>query len=299
MRPKVAIIGCGAIGAYILWGLENQCTVIAQGSRKEKLVKDGILINDVHYDLDVKTYQEAGIQDIVFVSTKYSALQDVASNLHYLVGKHTIVLSLLNGVDSEEILSRSIDKEHIVYSLMRIASKRVDNRIYFDEKMIRDIYFGSLKKQDSKIDFLCNFFSQTKIPYHALNNILQDMWTKYASNISNNLPQAILGVPSILYDSEHGKFMADMLWNEVYQVAKAKGIDIQEQPVSFDSVPKSSKFSTLQDIEAKRHTEVDMFLGVLLRYAKELSIPCPYSEYTLHIIKAIEEKNDGKFDIVN
>lgn len=39
-----------------------------------------------------------------------------------------------------------------------------------------------------------------------------------------------------------------------------------------------------------------MFLGVPLRMAKETDIPVPFSEYTYHIIKAPEEKNDGIFD---
>lgn len=39
-----------------------------------------------------------------------------------------------------------------------------------------------------------------------------------------------------------------------------------------------------------------MFSGALMRMGKELGIPTPYNEYTYHMIKALEEKNDGKFD---
>ena len=39
-----------------------------------------------------------------------------------------------------------------------------------------------------------------------------------------------------------------------------------------------------------------MFSGALIRMGKELGIPMPYNEYTYHMIKALEEKNDGKFD---
>ena len=39
-----------------------------------------------------------------------------------------------------------------------------------------------------------------------------------------------------------------------------------------------------------------MFSGALVRMGKELEIPMPYNEYTYHMIKALEEKNDGKFD---
>lgn len=62
------------------------------------------------------------------------------------------------------------------------------------------------------------------------------------------------------------------------------------------AVPPSARYSTLQDLDAGRHTEIDMFSGALIRMGKELGIPTPYNEYTYHIIKALEEKNDGKFD---
>ena len=38
-----------------------------------------------------------------------------------------------------------------------------------------------------------------------------------------------------------------------------------------------------------------MFSGALMRMGKELGIPTPYNDYTYHMIKALEEKNDGRF----
>ena len=39
-----------------------------------------------------------------------------------------------------------------------------------------------------------------------------------------------------------------------------------------------------------------MFAGAVVRMGRELGIPAPYTEFTYHMIKALEEKNDGKFD---
>ena len=89
------------------------------------------------------------------------------------------------------------------------------------------------------------------------------------------------------------------LRRELEAVAAAKGIDISKAYASSghgSAVPASARYSTLQDIDAGRHTEIDMFSGALIRMGKELGIPVPYNEYTYHIIKALEEKNDGKFD---
>ena len=56
------------------------------------------------------------------------------------------------------------------------------------------------------------------------------------------------------------------------------------------------RYSTLQDLDAGRHTEIEMFSGALIRMGRELGIPTPYNEFAYHMIKALEEKNDGRFD---
>ena len=55
------------------------------------------------------------------------------------------------------------------------------------------------------------------------------------------------------------------------------------------AVPPSARYSTLQDLDAGCHTEIDMFSGALVRMGKELGIPMPYNEYTYHMIKETGE----------
>ena len=82
-------------------------------------------------------------------------------------------------------------------------------------------------------------------------------------------------------------------------IAAAKGIDLSKAAAASthgSTVPPTAHYSTLQDLDAGRHTEIDMFSGALMRMGRELGIPTPYNEYTYHMIKALEEKNDGLFD---
>ena len=125
------------------------------------------------------------------------------------------------------------------------------------------------------------------------------MWSKFRLNVCNNLPQAILGAGVGCYrDSVHMKAISDGLCRELEAIATARGIDLRiADAVSHGcAVPATARYSTLQDLDAGRHTEIDMFSGALMRMGKELGIPTPYNEYTYHMIKAMEEKNDGLFD---
>ena len=123
------------------------------------------------------------------------------------------------------------------------------------------------------------------------------MWFKYASNIAQNLPQAILGVGFQAYvDSSLVHYIAERLWQEVALVANAKGIPLTDKFVLFQGVKPEARFSTLQDLDAKRHTEIEMLAGEMIKMGQECGINVPYCEYTYHLVKALEEKNDGKLE---
>lgn len=301
---KVALIGAGAIGAYLIWSFDGvdgvTFTVVAEGVRKKRLEQDGIMINAEHYPLQVREPASAGFQDLVFIATKHSALDEAIAMLPPLIGPDTLVLSLLNGVDSEERIANAVGPEHVVHSLIRIASQRTQEGVCFDPDKAIGLAFGlpDVRPEDQwKLEAISALFSTTRLRWHCSEDILTEMWVKYAGNIANNLPQAVIGVPASLYrNSAHGRFLAQKLWSEVAAVANARDIHLSEEVLLFPGQETFAKYSTLQDLEAGRRTEIDMFLGQMLHMAEEAEISVPYCEYTYHAIKALEEKNDGLFD---
>lgn len=301
---KVALIGAGAIGAYLIWGFDGTAdvtfTVVAEGARKERLERDGIIINGARHSLRVREPDRADPQDLIFISTKYGGLDEAIAMLPPLMGPDTLVLSLLNGVDSEERIARAVGPEHVVYSVIRIASQRTGAKVRFDPDRVIGLSFGlpDVRAEEQwKIEALSSLFANTRLRWRPSDDILTDIWVKFASNIANNLPQAVIGAPAGLYfKSEHGLFLAQKLWTEVAAVAAARGIHLAKDVLIFPGQSPLAKYSTLQDLEAGRHTEIDMFAGYVLHIAQEAGIPVPYCEYTYHAVKALEEKNDGLFD---
>ena len=75
---KVAVIGAGTIGSYFIDGLSEKLGqnlwVIAQGERKERLLKNGIIVNQKKMFLAVKTPEEAAGADLIIVAVKYVLL---------------------------------------------------------------------------------------------------------------------------------------------------------------------------------------------------------------------------------
>ena len=303
---KIALIGAGAVGGYFIWGFENaksedrSFTVIADGERLKRLSENGISVNGRVYHPDVKTPDEAGAMDVVIVAVKGNAMKEASKMLPALTGEGTAVLSMLNGADSEEVIAAAVGEEHVVHSIIMIASRRTDDGIIFDTTYNTTVYYGVREDaaHDGRglLEKVEKAFDKTELNVVKSNDIMLDIWTKYAKNICNNLPQAILGVPAALYTrSEHGLFLAKKLWVEVRDLAKLRGVQLPEE-VGIYQCADSSRYSTLQDIDAKRRTEVDNLCGYLLDMARENGMSVPYIEYTYHAIKALEEKNEGLFD---
>lgn len=302
---SVAVLGAGAVGSYVIWGLSERkdikLGVIAEGERAGRL-KKGCKINDVTYHPEVWTPQEAHGVDLLIVCLKYGALPGALESIRAIVGEHTIVMSLMNGVDSEEIIAEAIGASHMIYSVIKVASHKEGGGYYFVPETTIGIIFGELQApyDSERVQAIEALFADTGIHYRSTEFAQEEMWSKFRLNVCNNLPQAILGAGVGCYtDSEHMKAISDGLRNELETIAAAKGIDMSKIEASSEHgspVRASAKFSTLQDIEAGRHTEIDMFSGALMRMGRELGIPTPYNEYTYHMIKALEEKNDGKFD---
>ena len=211
-------------------------------------------------------------------------------------------MSLMNGVDSEEVISTVIDSSHIIYSLIKVASHKEGDGFCFNPETTIGIIFGELTApyQSERVQAIEALFEGTGLHYRATEHIREEMWSKFRLNVCNNLPQAILGAGVGCYqDSVHMKEISNGLRRELEAVAAAKGIDISKADASSghgSAVPPTARYSTLQDLDAGRHTEIDMFSGALMRMGKEHGIPTPYNEFAYHIIKAMEEKNDGKFD---
>ncbi len=302
----VAVLGAGAVGSYVIWGLSGlgnvRLGVIAEGERAQRLKTDGCSINGAVYRPEVWSPKEAHGADLLIVSLKYGALPGALDSIRSIVGGNTTVMSLMNGVDSEEIIAGAVGGEHVLYSLIKVASHKSADGYHFDPETTIGIVFGEVSApfESERVRAVNELFAGTGIHCRHTEHIREEIWSKFRLNIRNNLPQAILGAGVGCYrDSAHMKAISDGLRSEVEAIAAAKGIDMSKADPSAargSEVPSSARYSTLQDLDAGRRTEIDMFSGAMMRMGRELGIPTPYNEYTFHMIKALEEKNEGLFD---
>ena len=123
---KVAVLGAGAVGSYVIWGLsarrDIELGVVADGPRGERLAKEGCAINGKVYRPAVWTPGQAHDADLLIVCLKYGALPGALDSIKAVTGPHTTIMSLMNGVDSEDIIASAVTEYVLLYRrLLRIC----------------------------------------------------------------------------------------------------------------------------------------------------------------------------------
>lgn len=190
----VALVGLGAIGAYFADRLQpvlgDDLRVIAGGARAERIRREGLVINGKQEYYHVVEPGEGEPADLVIFATKMSGLQQAIEDVRAQIGPETLILSPLNGVESEEVVAKTYGWENIVYSLMRISSVKVGNTVSFDPNAAFYVEYGEKKNDPANLSErvlrLKALFDGAGIRYQIRPDMLLAIWEKFACNVSEN-----------------------------------------------------------------------------------------------------------------
>ncbi|NLA86075.1 MAG: ketopantoate reductase family protein [Clostridiales bacterium] len=304
----VTLIGLGAMGSFFAprlgAHLGNSFRVLAGGERKARLETRGVTINGVNHRFNVITPDDqTGPADFVIIAVKDTGLKQAIADIKNQVGPNTLILSVLNGVDSEEQVAEVYGWEHVLYSYMRISIVMQDGVSDFNPDAGK-VHFGEAENDvlSDRVKAVKALFDACRIPYDIDRDMIKGMWFKFMCNIGENMTCALLGVPfGAFHMSEHANEIRRKAMWEVVKIANRLGIDlgqaeIDRQEHTIKGLPFLNKPSTLQDIENKRPTEVGMFSGKVVALGEKLGIETPVNRLLYNGIRILEEKNAGLFD---
>jgi 2-dehydropantoate 2-reductase len=300
----VSIIGLGAIGAAFLAEASpnmeySDLRVIAGGTRGAKLRADGIAVNgEVLRPRIIDPDEDAGVSDLLIFAVKFGQLADAIENARRFVGERTVILSLLNGISSENIIGERFGADKLLYSYAvgtdagNTGSARSYTRMFtipFGEKTNTP---GQYSENVLAVD---EFLSRVGIPHEVPEDMLKSLWWKYMMNMGVNQSLGVTRLPyrAIQRGGIVRKLARDIML-EAITVANAEGVTLTETDADaalavIDTIGAEGKPSTLQDIEARRVTEIEIFSGDLLRLGKKHGLALPINETLYTIIKGIEE----------
>jgi len=297
---KVSIIGTGAIGATFASTIHDHIgdnlRVITSGERYKRYKEKGFIINGKAYHFNyVKPDEAVEKADLLLIAVKYHHLDQVIKDIKNHVGENTIILSLLNGIDSEEIIGKHYNMNQILYALVfKIDATREGNKI--THSLPGTIAFGEKKNEvySEKVKRVKSFFDEANLCYEIPKDMIKKMWWKFMVNVGINQSSAILKAPySVFQTSDEALQLLKDAMNEIVLLGNVLGIDLEEKDMDsfiqlLFNLSKDGKTSMLQDVLAKRKTEVEMFAKVACDLGEEHNLKLPINDMMYKMIKVIE-----------
>jgi 2-dehydropantoate 2-reductase len=299
-QTKVAILGAGAMGgAYATRFLQASgfsTSVLARGDRYERLQREGWVVNGTPFSIPVvdpdRVTEPA---DLIIVALKHHHLPGAVHDLENLVGHDTTILSVMNGLDSEETLGSIYGMDKVLYAIaVGIDAVRQGNRITFTKP--GKIYFGEASNTaiSPRVRRVQAFLDRAGIAHETPPDMIRVLWWKFMINVGVNQASAVMQAPyGVFQSSPEARALMETLMREVLALARAEGVNLVEQDVEdwygfLSTLSPQGKTSMLQDIEADRKTEVEMFGGKVLELGQLHGIPTPVNETVLRIIQVLE-----------
>ncbi|WP_225743165.1 ketopantoate reductase family protein [Marinilactibacillus sp. Marseille-P9653] len=297
----VAIVGLGALG--ILYGQhlsnalgKDRVKVIVSKERKERYERDGVTLNGEPCDFNYVLETDQGDpSDLVIVCTKSLTLDSGMDSMKHQVGPQTTILSLINGITSENILGARFGQEKVIPTVaIGMDATREGQNVRSKVKGWLQIG-AEVPEKMARLNTVAAIFDEAKFPYVIEENIMLKIWEKFIMNVGVN---QVVMVHETTYEgiqtggAYHEQARAAM--QEVIEIAQAEGIPLEEKHIQnafdiIDTVDPKGMPSMRQDGLAKRQTEVALFAGTILEKAKQYGISTPVNEELYKRIKEIEK----------
>ncbi len=246
--------------------------------------------------------------DFILVSTKSfdssNAAQDIARHSS-IFNKKTKIVLCQNGWGNAEIFASHFPKKQIynariITGFCRPKPNEATITVHADS-----ICIGSLFHSDLKVlEPLCQSITQGGIPCVISPDIAKDLWAKMLYNCALNPLGTILDVPyGVLGEYKYSRLLMEEIIEEVIEVMKAAGFkthwpSAQDYLKIFysDQLPSTAQHrsSTLQDIQARKPTEINALNGMVVQLARQFKIKTPVNQSVYYMVKFLEEKNMRK-----
>ena len=246
-----------------------------------------------------------GAYDYILVTVKScdsaAAARDLARHPS-LWGRKTRCILCQNGWGNAEIFSRYLPKKKIYNARIITGFTRPQPHVVTVTVHADAIHVGSLFHANvSGITNLCDAITAGGIPCRATTCIEKDLWAKMLYNCALNPLGAILKVPyGALAENNFTRMFMDAIIDEVFAVMKKARYKTHWKTTHgyrkafytrFVPATAAHESSMLQDITARKKTEIDALSGVVVRLAKRHRIAAPVNRIVYKIITFIDRKN--------
>src|SRR5262245_17002708 len=296
---RILVYGAGAVGGYFGARLAlggHDVTFGARGENLAALRRQGLSVRlptgetlRIIPARAVGDPAEASPAELILVTVK-SYDTPAAAALRPVVGPETVLLSLQNGIENEDILARLLGLPPLMVALTRIGVELVEPAtVAYSGR--GTILFGEPDGRETpRARRVAEAFSAAAVPHQLRRDILVAAWEKLAWNAGFNAVSALTqaSVAELLAQPGSHELVVQAM-EEVDAVATARGIAVRRArtaAVLADSVTGLPDFATsmLQDLRRGRRLEHDALNGAVVRAAAAAGVPVPVNRLLVALL---------------
>lgn len=295
----ITIVGAGAVGgalAAMLHDAGERVFLLAAGERRSRLEREGLVVNRRLYRIPVVDPEDpANPADLLIVAVKHHHLDAAIGDMGHGVGPESIIMSLMNGVESEERLGRVYGDDLVLpATIVGIDALREGMSITYSKR--GKIFFGdAMGRETARVRRVRALFDRARIVYEIPADIRRTIWWKFMINVGVNQVSAALRAPYGVFQTPgEARLLTESAMREVVALAQKLQIPLGEADLAdwypiLAGLRPEGKTSMLQDVEARRKTEVEMFAGTVIELGRHLGVPTPVNGRLFNVIRNIEE----------
>ena len=308
---RFVIFGTGGVGGFY-GGLLAKCgkevVFIARGEQFRALKEKGLTvksfkhgefkINETNKIKFTDNPKDAGKADVVFVCVKSYDTKQVAPLIKPMLKEDTLVVSVQNGIENEEILSEVLGRNHVLGATAFVGTYVSEpGTVIHEAAGLLEI--GELSGEETeRVKRLVEELKKCGIEARVSKDINYTLWKKLVWNVAFN-PYSVVTKATVgeMLSLPETKEVLKKLMEECYKVAEAYGVKLS--PKIMENYLKSSpdlmnyRTSMLLDFERGKRIEIEGITGALIRKAEKKGIPVPYNKCIYATVKLLEKKRDA------
>jgi 2-dehydropantoate 2-reductase len=306
---KIGIVGAGAMGCLLgaflsketpfVWLVDVWEEHVSRIKEHGLRVTEGGKTRTLPMRATTRS-EDAGICDVVIVSTKFIHTRAAMQNAAPMIGEKTLIMTIQNGIGNVEIISEFVKKSRILFGLTTLGSvlkgPGAIEATFLDGALT---YLWPLEGEPNQaVTALADLFAQSGLHLVLTRDVRERIWKKLSLNAGFSVLTALarLKCGDFIKQPPSLELIRGLVF-EIAAVAQKEGINLDSE-ATYEYVVDLAKqapdhlTSTLIDVLNRRKTEIDCLNGAVTAKAREYGIEAPYNTAVCNLIRIIQETYD-------
>jgi 2-dehydropantoate 2-reductase len=291
----IVVFGAGGVGGYFggrLAEAGEQVTFIDRGDQLRAILTNGLRVDSIKGNFSIQPVtatddpNQVKDVDVILVCVKAWQIPRVAKAMRPMIGPHTFIVPLTNGIDNPALIAEAVGSEHVLGGLSSIFSHIASPGYIQHTGAEPFIGFGELdncpsERCENLLEILENSGIETEIP----TDINLAIWEKFLFITALGGIGALTRVSVGNYRKIKGVIeMFEGALQETYAIGLAQGINFSSDIVariinSLGPIPADTVTALERDIMSGQPSELEDFNGKIVQMGEDLGIPTPVNAF--------------------